>query len=1188
MKNTLKLIGLIALAALIGLAACDEDGTGGGKTPLVTPNVWIDHADYTAFTLRWDIVPEADSYTVDIDGELFHFSSSKTDYDLKNLTSDPKVYPIRVRAVASSDDLSYSNSAWSDTLNCEPAEYIFLYENDSPSGSSLFARSAGGGETAITGLTTYGGTLEKIVIPPVIGSVTVTSIGNDAFKDIGGITSISLPETIVVIGNGAFSGTNISSIVIPDSVQTIGDGAFSNIIVLIVVVFISPEPPTLGEGVFEGSTEIETIVVPEGSEGDYTTMIEDKAPDIAEQVTIQQVAKFLMSIAVTQPPKITYTVGESFNANGMTVIARYSDDSISTIQDYSILLRSASGATGGATGGATSGSEFEPANNRPLTINDTVVRLSYTEDGITRTTDIFITVSPIYTVTFNAGEGTFPVSGNSTGGNNIISLQIEEGRSVNSSQVPNPTRQGYNFNGWVSIQTVDNPASGGTTTTEILFSFNDRIYSDMNLSAKWTSSGGTGPGNPTFYTVTFNAGEGTFPVSGNPTGGNKIISLQIEEGRTVPSSQVPTPTRQGYTFNGWVSIQTVDNPASGGTTTTEVPFNFNTPITSHMDLSAKWTDSGTGPGNPTIYTVTFNAGQGSWAGTTGNTISVQVEEGRTVNSWEVPNPTWQGYNFNGWVSYYTEDKDGNTTTTEIPFNFSDSIYSNMELTAKWTTSGTGPGNPTLYTVTFDAGEGLFIISGHPDGGSKTISLQVQEGHSVNSSQVTTPIRLGHTFDSWVYYHTDDKDGNTTTTEITFNFNDRIYNNMDLTAKWTTSGGSTQYNITTNVSTWGGVTGEVGGSISTYPQGSADANTTVTIYVNANPGYQLTNIEVMSGVNTINHHPNTSNGYFFTMPAAGVTINAVFSSTGGSTQYNITTNVSTPGSPAGVEGGSISTYPSGRADANTDVRIYVYPNFGFQLASIIATSGTTTINPQQNPAEGGYTFRMPAGDVLISAVFESALKPPANIRAASGQPWNVISWDSISDASSYKVYRSTSTTGGFNLIGEAANTGWSPSYTDNTAVFGTTYFYRVSTVINGEESEQSNHIQKITGEGVVTLTLNGDYTAYKSIGPNTTAYEQQTDWYVIDVTSGTNYFIHGNLNNGMNHGSNWNILINAVDENGELLDFDRGFVGSGNTVLPIPTTYSGKAFIKIFTTVANWGGSVGSDSYRIKLSTSPLP
>ena len=86
--------------------------------------------------------------------------------------------------------------------------------------------------TTLTGLTEYGKTLSRIVIPDGL-----TSIGDMAFfiKDDSGnivgnqnLLSVEIPSSVTYIGEGAFGYCiNLSYINIPNSIQTIGKGAFT-------------------------------------------------------------------------------------------------------------------------------------------------------------------------------------------------------------------------------------------------------------------------------------------------------------------------------------------------------------------------------------------------------------------------------------------------------------------------------------------------------------------------------------------------------------------------------------------------------------------------------------------------------------------------------------------------------------------------------------------------------------------------------------------------------------------------------------------------------------------------------------------------------------------------------------------------------------------------------------------------
>ncbi len=79
----------------------------------------------------------------------------------------------------------------------------------------------------ITGLTEYGITLSKIVVPEVVNGVTITSIGVSAFSSCYQLTSIEIGDSVVSIGLGAFAScTSLTSVTIGNGVKTIGAGAF--------------------------------------------------------------------------------------------------------------------------------------------------------------------------------------------------------------------------------------------------------------------------------------------------------------------------------------------------------------------------------------------------------------------------------------------------------------------------------------------------------------------------------------------------------------------------------------------------------------------------------------------------------------------------------------------------------------------------------------------------------------------------------------------------------------------------------------------------------------------------------------------------------------------------------------------------------------------------------------------------
>lgn len=74
---------------------------------------------------------------------------------------------------------------------------------------------------------------DKIVIPPTVvyknRTLTITSVGSEAFKGYKNLQSISFPNTVLSIGESAFEEDELlADVVLPDSLSEIGEAAFQN------------------------------------------------------------------------------------------------------------------------------------------------------------------------------------------------------------------------------------------------------------------------------------------------------------------------------------------------------------------------------------------------------------------------------------------------------------------------------------------------------------------------------------------------------------------------------------------------------------------------------------------------------------------------------------------------------------------------------------------------------------------------------------------------------------------------------------------------------------------------------------------------------------------------------------------------------------------------------------------------
>ncbi|MEO9014951.1 MAG: leucine-rich repeat domain-containing protein [Terrimesophilobacter sp.] len=107
-------------------------------------------------------------------------------------------------------------------------------------------------------ITAYTGSDTDVDIPAVISSsgsdYTVTAIATDAFRgNVTGVylTSVTIPDSVVSIGNNSFRGGYLTSVIIPDSVATIGTFAFYNN--LLQSVTFGDSVTTLGNNSFKGN-----------------------------------------------------------------------------------------------------------------------------------------------------------------------------------------------------------------------------------------------------------------------------------------------------------------------------------------------------------------------------------------------------------------------------------------------------------------------------------------------------------------------------------------------------------------------------------------------------------------------------------------------------------------------------------------------------------------------------------------------------------------------------------------------------------------------------------------------------------------------------------------------------------------------------------------------------------------------
>lgn len=193
-----------------------------------------------------------------------------------------KKFLLSTAALCSMIVVNAANYQWSGDL---------LYSIDTANKTAMVASAAYESPTHEL----YAG---DIVVPPTITidgeEYTVNGIDEYAFCDYNEeLTSVTLPETIITVGVGAFDGTVIKEIVFPNSVETIGsysleyselekisfgkglksigNYAFNKSTKLTEITVLAEEIPTVGNGLFSGLESNITLYVPNGMADAYRT-----------------------------------------------------------------------------------------------------------------------------------------------------------------------------------------------------------------------------------------------------------------------------------------------------------------------------------------------------------------------------------------------------------------------------------------------------------------------------------------------------------------------------------------------------------------------------------------------------------------------------------------------------------------------------------------------------------------------------------------------------------------------------------------------------------------------------------------------------------------------------------------------------------------------------------------------------
>ena len=141
-------------------------------------------------------------------------------------------------------------------------------------------------------------------------------------------------------------------------------------------------------------------------------------------------------------------------------------------------------------------------------------------------------------------------------------------------------------------------------------------------------------------------GNKKYEVKFDTVGGSIVETQKVKKNE---KAEVPAkPTKEGSVFVNWYLDDEV--------------YDFETPVTKNITLTAKWANSGS---EESYYTVTFNTAGGNKI----DTVKFKAGESTTID--EPKAPKREGYKF---VAWQVDGKD---------FDFSKKIDKSITLTAKW-------------------------------------------------------------------------------------------------------------------------------------------------------------------------------------------------------------------------------------------------------------------------------------------------------------------------------------------------------------------------------------------------------------------------------------------------------------------------------------------------------------------------
>lgn len=741
---------------------------------------------------------------------------------------------------------------------------------------------------------------------------SVTSIGKSPFKG-AGITSVKLPASMTNIPDEFYVGLKLTSIEIPSGITGIGNNAFKDCTTLSAVTFAQPcNVKSIGESAFMGCRALTSIEIPCSvtsiGNGSFRNCSTFSTLSFVQPSNLQSIGEFAFhstALVSIELPGHLISIGKfAFgNCKSLISVSFAKPSRLSSIGDYAFgdcnklnnimlpgsLTRIGNSAFRSCTaltsieipGGITSLADKAFSNCTALntiTLHDGLESIGANafENTIFPSIEIPATVKSIGSNAFLQNQISPKVKaayffGPQPSGvsfpwkhwsfklyyhvkyadswENFITYKAKEKfckltidsqdysapktsyATVNADgnvTLTEPTREFYTFGGWYK----------DANCTDHFSPFNEEVIDDLTLYAKWIP---TADGR----VITFSIGGETY----------KNVTAAPDSTIDAPAA----PVKTGYTFDGWYTDANCTTPA-------EFPYT----VTENAALYGKWVANGS-------VSVTFmsdgaiHSTQSALVGTAIDAPAAPVKEGYTLDGWyadegfatevafpfTVENDTtlyarWiinynitlmsegqiygtieaasdskiaapaavkEGYTLDGW--FFNEE-----CTNAVTFPYS--VEKDTTMYAKWTIN---------YKITLMDGTAIFETMEKPSG------LQISAPAAVKD---------GYKFEGW---YLDEAFAEAVTFPYT------VEKDITMYGKWT----AIDYSITI-------VDSITGGSV-TADKTKANIGDTIILTINPDPVKRLRAGSLQYTTNGTQYMLISGNS--FTMPAANVTITAVF-------------------------------------------------------------------------------------------------------------------------------------------------------------------------------------------------------------------------------------------------------------------------------------------------------------------------